>query len=295
MNFDSNFEFSFKTFHLTTDKSQFELKFAGKIISLDPPVVMGILNITPDSFYDGGSFLNPIDQLKHVEKMVSEGAEIIDIGALSTRPGATPVNEKEEMERLLPSLIAIKRHFSDVVISIDTYRSTVAKAAIDNGAMMINDIYGGRFDNGMINLVARHNIPYVIMHMQGDPDNMQINPHYKDVVNEVNEFFRIQIDNLPAGFKQVILDPGFGFGKTIDDNFQLLRHFDSFRSFGFPLLSGLSRKSMINRVLHIKPIEALNGTTVLNTISLIKGANILRVHDVKQAMEAIKLVKAFGK
>jgi dihydropteroate synthase len=273
--------------------SPFIFKYDGKTINLVKPVVMGILNITPDSFYDGGSYLNIIDQLKQVEKMITEGAVIIDIGAMSTRPGANPVTQDEEIDRLLPSLIAIRGHFSEIIISIDTYRSAVAKAAIDHGATMINDIYGGRFDDEMFNLVAHHQIPYILMHMQGTPDTMQINPHYKDVLLELNEFFRSRIDLFPAGFKQVILDPGFGFGKTIGNNFELLHHFASFRSFGFPLLAGLSRKSMITRVLQIKSQEALNGTTVLNTIALLKGANILRVHDVKEAVEAIRLVEAY--
>jgi dihydropteroate synthase len=267
----------------------FVLNCAGKKISLSTPVVMGILNITPDSFYDGGRFLNLIDQLKQVEKMISDGAVIIDIGANSTRPGAVPVEEKQELDRLLPSLAAIRGHFSEVVISVDTYCTAVAKAVIEHGAMMINDIYGGRFDGEMFDLVALNNIPYVLMHMQGAPDIMQINPHYKDVVSEVSEFFRSRLELLPSGFNQVILDPGFGFGKTVENNFRLLQQFGSFSSFGFPLLAGLSRKSMINRVLQIKPQEALNGTTVLNTIALLKGANILRVHDVKEAIEAIKL------
>ena len=256
---------------------------------------MGILNITPDSFYDGGHFLKILDQLKQVEKMIAEGALIIDIGAISTRPGAIPVDEEEEMTRLLPSLTAIKGHFSEVVVSVDTYRSGVAKAAIEHGAMMINDIYGGRFDGKMFCLVARHNIPYIMMHMQGSPDNMQINPHYTNVVSEVHEFFRSRLELFPSGFNQVILDPGFGFGKTVEDNFRLLRQFESLSSFGFPLLAGFSRKSMINRVLQIQPQDALNGTTVLNTIALLKEANILRVHDVREAVEAIRLVEAYGK
>jgi dihydropteroate synthase len=256
---------------------------------------MGILNITPDSFYDGGRFLNLIDQLKQVEKMISEGAVIIDIGASSTRPGATPVEEEQELARLLPSLTAISVHFSDVVISVDTYHTAVAKAVIEHGAMMINDIYGGRFDGEMFDLVARHNIPYVLMHMQGAPDNMQINPHYKDVVSEVYEFFSSRLGLLPSGFNQVILDPGFCFGKTVENNFRLLQQFERFTSFGFPVLAGFSRKSMINRTLQIKPQEALNGTTILNTIALLKGANILRVHDVKEAVEAIKLVEQLSR
>jgi dihydropteroate synthase len=273
--------------------SSFIFKYDGKTINLAKPVVMGILNITPDSFYDGGSYLNIIDQLRQVDKMITEGAAIIDIGAMSTRPGANPVTQDEEIDRLLPSLIAIRGHFSEIILSIDTYRSAVAKAAIDHGATMINDIYGGRFDNEMFNLVAYHQIPYILMHMQGTPDTMQINPHYKDVFIEVNDFFRSRIDLLPKGFDQVILDPGFGFGKTVENNFQLLHQYESFRSFGFPLLAGLSRKSMITRVLQIKHQEALNGTTVLNTIALLKGANILRVHDVKETVEAIRLVEAY--
>jgi dihydropteroate synthase len=271
-----------------------ELKFGDKKLSLATPLVMGIMNITPDSFYDGGSYLNIIDQLKQVDKMITEGATFIDIGANSTRPGAIPVSQEDEIARLLPSLIAIRGHFSEIIISVDTYRSAVAKAAIDHGAMMINDVYGGRFDDEMFNLVAHYNIPYILMHMQGTPDNMQINPHYKDVISEVNDFFRTRINLLPSGFDQLILDPGFGFGKTVENNYQLLHHFESFRSFGVPLLAGLSRKSMITRVLHIKPQQALNGTTALNTIALLKGANILRVHDVKEALEAIMLIQAYG-
>jgi dihydropteroate synthase len=253
---------------------------------------MGILNITPDSFYDGGDFIQLIDQLKQVDRMITEGAVIIDIGANSTRPGAIPVSEEQEIERLLPSLSAIRGHFSEVVISVDTYRTEVAKAAIEHGASMINDIYGGRFDGKMFELVSAQNIPYVMMHMQGTPDNMQINPHYKDVVGEVEEFFRSRIGLFPFAYDQLILDPGFGFGKTVENNFRLLNRFETFSKFGVPLLAGLSRKSMINRVLQIKPQEALNGTTVLNTIALLKGANILRVHDVREAVEAIQLVEA---
>jgi dihydropteroate synthase len=256
---------------------------------------MGILNITPDSFYDGGAYVSIADQLKHVEKMVSEGAAIIDIGAASTRPGSAPVSEKLEMERLLPSVEAVTGHFREVVVSVDTYRTPVASAAMDHGAAMVNDIFGGTFDNNMLDLVARRNIPYILMHMQGTPDNMQINPHYKDVKAEVHDFFAARIKNLPEGFDKVVLDPGFGFGKKVEDNFTLLNGFESFRSFGFPLLAGLSRKSMINRTLQIKPAEALNGTTVLNTIALLKGANILRVHDVREATEAIRLINTMDR
>ena len=251
---------------------------------------MGILNITPDSFYDGGKYTAPVVQLKQVERMISEGASIIDIGAASTRPGADLLSEKEELDRLLPCLTAVRSHFAEAVISVDTFRTPVAKAAIECGASMINDICGGRYDNGMFDLVAGKNIPYIMMHMQGMPDTMQINPHYNDLIGEIRDFFRARLDLMPAGFTQVILDPGFGFGKTVEDNFRLLRHFESFHEFGYPLLAGLSRKSMINRVLKTKPSEALNGTSILNTVALLKGAHILRVHDVKEAVEAIKLV-----
>ena len=277
---------------MTSTDKPFVLNCAGQKIVLDKPVVMGILNITPDSFYDGGSYINLVDQLKHVEKMISEGAKIIDIGALSTRPGSLPVSENEELKRLIPSLTAIKSHFSEIVISVDTYRTMVAKEAIESGAMMINDIYGGRYDGEMFRLVARNKIPYILMHMQGTPDNMQINPRYKDVVKEVLDFFRTRLDLVDPSFNQLILDPGFGFGKTMENNFQLLKHLDTYLSFGYPVLAGLSRKSIITRTLRIMPKDALNGTTALNTIALMKGASILRVHDVKEAIEAIRLVEA---
>jgi dihydropteroate synthase len=224
--------------------------------------------------------------------MISEGASIIDIGAVSTRPGSNPVSEKEELARLLPCLTAVSSHFTDAIISVDTYRISIVKAATEHGASMINDIYGGMYDEAMFELVAGKNIPYVMMHMQGMPDTMQINPHYKDLIAEIHDFFRSRLELIPSGLNQVILDPGFGFGKTVEDNYRLLQHFDTFREFGRPLLAGLSRKSMINRVLQIQPSEALNGTSILNTIALLKGADILRVHDVKEAVEAINLIQA---
>jgi dihydropteroate synthase len=270
----------------------FEINCAGRILSLKEPVVMGILNLTPDSFYDGGSFTKPADQLKQAEQMISEGASVIDIGAISTRPGAELPGEKEELERLLPCLTSLSKHFPDILISVDTFRSTVAKAAIGHGASMINDVFGGRFDDKMFELVAGQNIPYVMMHMQGAPGNMQVNPHYTDLLGEIHAFFRSRLEQMPDGFTQVILDPGFGFGKTVEHNYRLLRHLDTFTHYGYPLLAGLSRKSMITRLLGVPPQEALNGTSVLNTVALLKGANILRVHDVKEAIEAIRLVKA---
>jgi dihydropteroate synthase len=263
---------------------------AGKLLDLSHPVVMGILNITPDSFYDGGCYPAIPDQLSRVEKMLDEGAAIIDLGAVSTRPGALPVDEEEEIRRLLPSLAAIQKHFPDSILSVDTFRSNVARIVIENGAGMINDIYAGRFDLKMIDTIQSAGIPYIMMHMQGNPANMQDSPYYHNIVEEITTFFIEQTMKFQNGFNQIILDPGFGFGKTVKHNYQLLDAFQTFKTMGFPLMAGLSRKSMINRVLKTKPVEALNGTTVLNTIALMKGADILRVHDVKEAVEAISLV-----
>jgi len=263
---------------------------AGKLLDLSHPVVMGILNITPDSFYDGGHYSTIRDQLSRVEKMLDEGAAIIDVGAISTRPGAASVDEEEEIGRILPTVTAIKKHFPDTIISVDTFRLNVAKIVIENGAGMINDIYAGRYDFKMIETIQSAGIPYVMMHMQGNPSNMQGSPHYQNIVQEITAFFIEQTGKFQNGFRQIILDPGFGFGKTVEQNYQLLDAFQTFKTMGFPLMAGLSRKSMINRVIHTKPSEALNGTTVLNTIALMKGADILRVHDVKEAVEAIALV-----
>ena len=265
---------------------------AGKLLDLSHPVVMGILNITPDSFYDGGFFPSITEQLAQVEKMLTEGAAIIDIGAVSTRPGAGFVDESEEINRLLPALTAIKKHFQDSIVSVDTFRSGVAKRVIESGAGMINDIYGGRYDMNMIETVQSAGIPYIIMHLQGDPANMQDYPHYKNVVEEVASFFRGQLVKFQNGYDQIILDPGFGFGKKVEHNFQLLKELHTLKILGFPIIAGLSRKSMINKVIHTRPSEALNGTTVLNTIALLKGADILRVHDVREAVQAIALVSS---
>ena len=264
------------------------------MLDITRPVVMGILNVTPDSFYDGGAHISVSDQLKQVEKMLKEGAFIIDIGAVSTRPGARPVDEKLEITRLLPILTVISKYFPSCILSVDTFRSAVATIAIENGAGMINDIYGGRFDEKIMETITSHDIPYVMMHMQGTPQTMQVDPHYTDVIKDITGFFTQQLALFPSGYNQIILDPGFGFGKKIEHNFQILSRLGELKKLGYPLLAGLSRKSMINKVLHTKPIEALNGTTVLNTIALLKGINILRVHDVKEAMEAIKLVAMTG-
>jgi dihydropteroate synthase len=263
----------------------------GHALDLSLPAVMGILNLTPDSFFDGGQYENPAKQLSRVEQMVSDGASLIDIGAVSTRPGAADVTENEELMRLLPSLDRIVKEFPQLIISVDTFRPTVARAAVEHGAGIINDVFGGRFHPDMISTVASLNVPYILMHMKGTPGNMQMAPEYSDVVAEVYYFFETQIKNCRAnGLAQLIIDPGFGFGKTTEHNYLLLSRLDSFKSLETPILAGLSRKSMINKVLGTIPGEALNGTTVLNTIALLKGANIIRVHDVKEAMEAVTLV-----
>jgi dihydropteroate synthase len=256
---------------------------------------MGILNLTPDSFFDGGKFLNPEAQLRQVETMLEDGASIIDVGAVSTRPGSKEVDEADELGRLVPAIKNIITHFPGCILSADTFRPRVALAALELGASMINDIYGGRFETGMFETVAPFKVPYILMHMQGTPASMQNDPSYPDVVAEVAYFFENQLNKCrEKGLRQVILDPGFGFGKTLEQNFTLLAHLDDFRSAGAPILAGISRKSMINNLLNIRATEALNGTTVLNTIALLKGASILRVHDVKEAMEAIRLVNMLG-
>jgi len=267
------------------------LNCAGHKLDIRKPVVMGILNVTPDSFYDGGSYPDVADQLKQVEKMLKEGASVIDIGAVSTRPGSKPVTTSEEINRLLPVLSVITNYFPSCIISIDTFRSEVAKMAIDLGVGMINDIYAGRFDPEMINTAVSANVPYIMMHMQGTPANMQVKPVYRDVITEIVDFFTERLKQIPEGFSQVIIDPGFGFGKNPGHNYEILRRFTEFQQFGCPVMAGLSRKSMISKALQVKPVEALNATTVLNTIALLKGADILRVHDVKEAMEAVKLVE----
>jgi len=271
------------------------LNINGKVLDLSKPAVMGILNITPDSFYDGGRYISIDAQLKRVEQMVHEGASIIDLGAVSTRPAAGEVCQTGELERLLPSLRAIRRHFPDSILSVDTYRPLIARAVVNYGADMINDIYGGRFEEGMFEVIAAIGIPYIMMHMQGTPETMQTNPVYSDVVAEVMQFFEQQTGRCrAAGVRELIIDPGFGFGKQVVHNYRLLDRLGEFRRFGYPVMAGFSRKSMINRVLNTQPEDALNGTTVLNTIALLKGADILRVHDVKEAVQAIRLVGMLG-
>ncbi len=254
------------------------------------PLVMGILNITSDSFYDGGKYLQPDAYLAQAEKMIQEGADILDIGAYSTRPGAAEVDETTEKERLTSAIAAIRKQFPEVLISADTFRASVAKKAIEAGANIINDISGGTMDEAMFDTVAELDVPYILMHIQGTPQTMQVDPQYKNVTQEVKNFFEERIEELnKKGLKKIILDPGFGFGKTIEHNYQLLREMDQFQSLGLPVLAGISRKSMIYKLLNIKAKDSLNETSILNTFALQKGAKILRVHDVKEAKQVVQL------
>lgn len=263
----------------------------GSLLNLSTPRVMGILNITPDSFYDGGRYTTEKQWIEQTEKMISEGASIIDIGALSSRPGSKEIDEKEELERLLPAVKTIARHFPKTIISIDTWRSNVAEKVVHEGAHIINDISGGLFDPQMFVTIARLNVPYIMMHTNGRPDMMQQDPQYKNLILDIIDFFSNQLATLRRlGVHDVILDPGFGFGKTLDHNYQLLANLPSFQLFELPILVGVSRKSMVQKLLNVSSREALNATTVLHTIALQNGANLLRVHDVKQAMEAIAIV-----
>jgi len=263
-----------------------------KQLDLFSPKVMGILNLTPDSFYDGGKYSSIDSQLKRVEQMLEEGASIIDMGAVSTRPGSIKVSESEEMDRLLPSLKAIRHHFPDAFLSIDTYHASIAEETVKLGADMINDIYGGLYGVGMLETIARLNVPYILMHMKGEPETMQHNPQYQDVVAEIAYFFQQQIAKLrELDFGQMLIDPGFGFGKTAEHNFQILRRLPEFQTLGCPVVAGLSRKSMIWKSLGVTVQEAGNGTTVLHTFALLKGVGILRTHDVKEAVQTIKLVE----
>ena len=255
---------------------------------------MGILNLTPDSFYDGGRYLERGMMLRHISGMVEDGADILDVGAMSTRPGSTEISPEEEMERLAPALEAIRENFPSLAISIDTCRSEVARWAVRNfGIGMVNDISGGQYDPDMFSWIAATPLTYVMMHIQGSPRSMQVAPFYVDVVGEVLEYFSNRLNHLQQlGFGRVILDPGFGFGKNSGHNYRLLRELERFNVLNKPIMVGLSRKSMIYRELGITADQALNGTTALHMAALMKGASILRVHDVRHARECVKLYKA---
>lgn len=273
----------------------FTLNCKGKLITIQQPIVMGIINATPDSFYANSQQSTIEGALQKATQMLAEGATILDIGGQTTKPGSVEVGIDEELQRVLPIIKKIKEQFSDVILSIDTYHAAVAEAAIEAGASMVNDVSGGFLDTTMLKTIAKLNVPYVCMHMKGTPQNMQENPTYDHVTKEILEYFIERIEACKiAGIKDVIVDPGFGFGKTSKHNFQLLKELSIFKMLERPILLGISRKSTIYKTLDITANEALNGTTVLNTIGLQHGANILRVHDVKEAIECIKLTVAMN-
>ena len=262
----------------------------GRLIDLNSPKVMGILNLTPDSFYDGGKYKSVADILKQVEKMNNEGATFIDIGAFSSRPNAKSISEEDELSRLLPILKLIIEEFPDILISIDTFRSKVANEAVNLGACMVNDISGGSLDKEMFSTVAKLQVPYILMHMVGTPQTMQQNVHYKNLIKDIIFYFSQKVFELrKLGLNDLILDPGFGFSKTLDQNYELLQKLELFSCMELPVLAGLSRKSMLYKLLDLDPEKALNATTSANTIALMKGANILRVHDVQEAKEAVSI------
>lgn len=264
----------------------------GNLVDLSSPKVMGILNITPDSFYDGGQYQDEKNILSQAEKMLNEGTTFIDVGAYSSRPGADHVSEEEELKRIVPVVQLLLKEFPEIFLSIDTFRSKVAQETIHAGAAIINDISGGNMDALMFETIAKLQVPYIVMHMQGTPQTMQENPSYDDITTELIKFFSEKINQLhQLQVKDVIIDVGFGFGKTIEHNYQLLKDLKFFESLNAPILAGISRKSMLNKTLNISPQEALNATTSANTIALLHGANILRVHDVKEAMECVKIVQ----
>lgn len=270
--------------------TDFRLQCGYLELDLSTPQVMGILNVTPDSFFDGGRYANVESAIMRTEQMVEQGAGIIDIGAASTRPGSVQPSVEEEWSRLRPALEEIRGIFPSVVISVDTWRAEIARRAVECGANMVNDISGGQMDDLMFPTMGRLYSAYVCMHMKGTPETMQNNPHYTDVVKEVRDFFSTTLSKLSrAGASNVVIDPGFGFGKDVQHNYALMRQLETFTSFHRPVLVGVSRKSMITRLFGVSKDEALNGTTALHMIALQKGANILRVHDVKEAVECVKI------
>ncbi|HBL77407.1 MAG: dihydropteroate synthase [Bacteroidetes bacterium GWF2_42_66] len=274
-------------------KRKHTIQLNGEIIDLKDPIVMGILNLSPDSFFDGGKYKNEKKILARAEEILEQGATFIDIGAVSTRPGASDVSTKTELDRLMPAVCAIRKKFPAARLSVDTFRSWVAVRVIEEcGPCMVNDISGGNFDVHMFETIGKLDVPYVLMHIQGTPQTMQEEPEYDDIIKEISNFFTEKVKRLTkCGVKDVIIDPGFGFGKTLDDNYELLNRLDAFKVFQLPLLVGVSRKSMIASLLGHTPADSLNGTSVVNTLSLVAGADILRVHDVREAVEAVRIYK----
>lgn len=273
----------------------FTLNCNGRLLVINKPVVMGIINITPDSFYSGSRMQSEELVLNKADEMLQQGATILDIGAQSTRPGSERLTAEEETERLLKMIAAVQNNFPESFISVDTYHAAVAAKAVDAGACIVNDISGGTMDKEMLATVGKLHVPYVCMHIQGTPETMQQNPVYENVTREVLDFFIHQTEECRLNnINDIIIDPGFGFGKNRTHNFQLLKDLSIFKMLDKPILAGLSRKASVYKTLNITAEEALNGTTVLNTIALLNGANILRVHDVKEAMEAIRLVELYN-
>lgn len=273
-------------------KTKNSINLNGNLIMLDAPVVMGIINVTPDSFYDGGVYTKETDIVNRAARILDEGAAFIDLGGMSTRPGAIEIGVQEELNRLIPAVKAVKREFPAAALSIDTWRAeVVSRVYAEIGDFIVNDISGGLFDDRLFETVASLHLPYVLMHSKGKSDTMQDNPFYENIVKEVTLFLAAQVQKLKLlGVCDIIIDPGFGFGKTAAHNYELLNHLDSFRLFELPVMVGISRKAMIWRELEITPDKSLNGTTVLNTLALTGGCDILRVHDVKEAVETVKLV-----
>jgi dihydropteroate synthase len=271
-----------------------EYSCQGKIITFNTPLIMGIVNITPDSFYDGGKYSSTEDVWRDVEEKLSQGADIIDLGAASSRPSAAEISEAEEWARLKPVLEGLRKKHPDQLISVDTYRASIATRCAEYGADIINDIGGGSLDPDMFETVARLQLPYVLMHIQGRPQTMQDDPRYGKVTEEVRADLAAKAAQLQGlGFSKIILDPGFGFGKTVAHNYELLKGLPALVASGFPVLAGVSRKAMINKVIDTNPVTALNGTTVIHTIALLNGAKLLRVHDVKEARQAVELVEFY--
>ena len=278
------------TSHSSVSKMNKHLNIKGKLLSTQRPLIMGILNITPDSFFDGGKYEYTTEIQKRVREIVDEGADIIDIGAYSSRPGAVDISEEEEWNRLKRGLDVIFEEYDDAIVSVDTFRSGIATRAIEAGAAIINDISGGDLDKDMFQTISQLNVPYIVMHMQGTPQTMQDNPSYNNTISEIIFDLSKKIDTLRQyGVKDIIIDPGFGFGKLPNDNYSILNNLEKFTIFELPILVGLSRKSMIYKTIDSTPDNSLNGTTVLNALALAKGANILRVHDVREAVECVKL------
>ena len=268
----------------------------GEIIDLSTPKIMGVLNITPNSFYDGGKFKNEFEIINQVQNMLANGATFIDIGAYSSKPKAEFVSELEEINRIIPIVKLLKKEFPNIFLSIDTFRSAVAERCIEEGAALINDISAGILDEKMMKIIAKYQVPYILMHLKGTPQTMKSLTNYENIIKEIIYYFSIQISKaLELNINDLIIDPGFGFSKTIDQNFEILRNLEIFKNINLPILAGISRKSLIYKTLDTTPEFALNGTTVLNTLLLNKGISILRVHDVKEAMECIILYEKQNK